>query len=208
MKRVLIIAFLLILVGNVAMAQAHVFVRLDGIWLDDSEYTVSESDDGCRLEWKGRSADFEMGEGVLVFDILSYDIMKVHLTRFDSTAVPPVLEAESLNWYGELFGYMESFTPKLHSFSYAENCEKWPEGTPGVKTTGFVNTDTSPVIDMESAVKRAAAECGISYDISMVQYDSASGMWCVTFMTYMQSGGSISVYLDANGITHRMIYSE
>ena len=61
---------------------------------------------------------------------------------------------------------------------------------------------------MRSAVLRAANECSVAYDISMISYDPKSDMWQVTFMTYMQSGGMQSVYPDSNGITQRIIYSE
>ncbi len=101
-----------------------------------------------------------------------------------------------------------SDTNNATEFSYADELAMFPEGTPGVKKTGFRNTTELPVHNDVEAIGRAKNECTIEWSATEVYYDATKEIWKVTFYTKGVPGGDQSVYLGANGITLMIVYGE
>jgi len=101
-----------------------------------------------------------------------------------------------------------SDTNNATEFSYADELAMFPEGTPGVKKTGFRNTTELPVHNDVEAIGRAMNECTIEWSATEVYYDATKEIWKVTFYTKGVPGGDQSVYLGANGITLMIVYGE
>ena len=101
-----------------------------------------------------------------------------------------------------------SDTNNATEFSYADELAMFPEGTLGVKKTGFRNTTELPVHNDVEAIGRAMNECTIEWSATEVYYDATKEIWKVTFYTKGVPGGDQSVYLGANGITLMIVYGE
>ena len=101
-----------------------------------------------------------------------------------------------------------SDTNNATEFSYADELAMFPEGTPGVKKSGFRNTTELPVHNDVEAIGRAMNECTIEWSATEVYYDATKEIWKVTFYTKGVPGGDQSVYLGANGITLMIVYGE
>ncbi len=99
-------------------------------------------------------------------------------------------------------------TNSATEFSYTDELAMFPEGTPGVKYTGFKNATELPVHNEAEAIERAKNECTIEWNDTKVYYDAAKDIWKVTFYTKGVPGGDQSVYLGANGITFMIVYGE
>lgn len=104
----------------------------------------------------------------------------------------------------------------IRDFSYAEDCEIYVDGEPGVKTSGFVNT-ADVDIDLNNVVEVAKNECTVKWDTVNVYLDTSAGIWKVVFFTgcverdgYIEcvAGGDQSVYLDYDGKTVLIVYGE
>ena len=98
---------------------------------------------------------------------------------------------------------------QLVSFSYAEVTATFKTGDPGVKSEGFVNTESVPMSSRIWDVKtQALNECTIEYDTVTVNYDETSKVWEVTYSTANTLGNCQSVYMDENGVTLLIVYGE
>ena len=95
----------------------------------------------------------------------------------------------------------------IPGFSYAEDCAIYVVGEPGVKTSGFVNTNEKDV-NSDNVTEIAKHECTIEYDSTKVYYDTIARIWKVDFFTKGMDGGCQTVYLDSNGITVLVVYGE
>ena len=120
------------------------------------------------------------------------------------------LTAEEKAFVESLISMLEepSDTNNATEFSYADELAMFPEGTPGVKKTGFRNTTELPVHNDVEAIGRAMNECTIEWSATEVYYDATKEIWKVTFYTKGVPGGDQSVYLGANGITLMIVYGE
>jgi hypothetical protein len=120
------------------------------------------------------------------------------------------LTAEEKAFVESLISMLEepSDTNNATDFSYADELAMFPEGTPGVKKTGFRNTTELPVHNDVEAIGRAMNECTIEWSATEVYYDATKEIWKVTFYTKGVPGGDQSVYLDAIGITLMIVYGE
>jgi len=95
------------------------------------------------------------------------------------------------------------------SFSYAEVTATFKTGDPGVKSEGFVNTESVPTSSRIWDVKtQALNECTIEYDTVTVNYDETAKVWEVTYSTANTLGNCQSVYMDENGVTLLIVYGE
>ena len=93
-------------------------------------------------------------------------------------------------------------------FSYEAEQAQCRPGDPGVRASGFVNTERSPVEDAETAIQRAGGECTVPHDTVSVWYDPAADMWKVSFSTAGTAGGDQCVYLGSDGVTRLIVYGE
>ena len=93
------------------------------------------------------------------------------------------------------------------SFSY-ENDVAHYEDDLGVKRSGFVNTQSVEVNDVERIVDLAKKECTVEYDTVRVDFDSESKIWRVSFYKENWHGGNQDVYIDQNGVTQLIVYGE
>ena len=112
--------------------------------------------------------------------------------------------------------------PQIHTdvptFSYEEYAETYKGDLPGVKHSGFVNTDKATVLSAEDALERAKKECTISWDSSSVSFDPETNVWMVSFgphinidggtQTVCVAGGDQSVFLSNSGKTLLIVYGE
>ena len=60
---------------------------------------------------------------------------------------------------------------EISAFSYSEDSEIYKDDSPGVKHSGFVNTNESEIASAEDALERAKKECTIDWDTSHVAFD-------------------------------------
>ncbi len=97
---------------------------------------------------------------------------------------------------------------EVSAFSYSEHAEIYKDDSPGVKHSGFVNTNESKIASAEDALERAKKECTIEWDTSHVSFDKELSVWMVSFYTEGMLGGDQCVYLDSNGITLLIVYGE
>ena len=95
----------------------------------------------------------------------------------------------------------------IGSFSYEEDSAYYKDD-PGVKLSGFINTDKTDVIDTEHAVELAKKECTVDYDTISVAFDEDSKMYRVSFYKMDCDGGDQNVYINQEGITKLIIYGE
>ena len=93
------------------------------------------------------------------------------------------------------------------SFSYAEVTDSFKAGDPGVKSEGFVNTESAPITRIWDVKTQALNECTIEHDTVSTAFDEAAQVWEVTFSTGTP-GGCQSVYMDCDGVTLLIVYGE
>lgn len=97
---------------------------------------------------------------------------------------------------------------QMPAFSYEAEQAQYRPGDPGVRASGFVNTEESPVEDAETAIRRAREECTVTYDTVSAWYDPTADMWKVSFSTAGMAGGDQCVYLGSDGVTRLIVYGE
>ena len=110
----------------------------------------------------------------------------------------------------------EPVNQSLASFSYEEDAAIYNDETHEVNPNAFVNTDTSPIENQNTAVERAKNECTIEYNATSEYYDSNADMWRIDFLaivhsedgTVATSGDCQSVYMNSDGITQLIVYGE
>lgn len=96
----------------------------------------------------------------------------------------------------------------IASFDFNAVLREYPKDTPGGRTEGFINTAPSPVTNQDKAIARAKNECTIEYNLIDIGYDSTAKVWAVMFFMEDRCGGGEEVYIDSNGITQLIVYSE
>ena len=94
------------------------------------------------------------------------------------------------------------------SFSYADVTDTFKTGDPGVKSEGFMNTESAPISRIWDVKTQALNECTIEYDTVSVNCDETAKVWEVTYSTANTLGNSQSVYMDENGVTLLIVYGE
>ena len=95
------------------------------------------------------------------------------------------------------------------SFSYDEVTDNFMIDDPGVKSDGFVNTESIPMSSRIWDVKtQALKECTIEFDTVTVNYDESTRVWEVTYSTVNTLGNCQRVYIDENGVTLLIVYGE
>lgn len=97
---------------------------------------------------------------------------------------------------------------KIPPFSFAEESKEYTEDMPGVRTSGFVNTDETEITGKPDAEERAKNECKVEWDTVETFYDSEADIWKVYFSKQDYAGGDESVYLDKNGKTLLIVCGE
>lgn len=99
------------------------------------------------------------------------------------------------------------------SFSYTDVCVEYAYGEPGVKTEGFNNTAVCKIETAQDAIELAKKEVNSSYNFVSVAFDETEKIWAVYFgketsVDVFIVGGDVTVYLDENGITLRVVSGE
>ena len=109
-----------------------------------------------------------------------------------------------------LLYYKNSEQPdeEIPSFTYSKVTEIYREGEPGVKTSGFVNTEEVPIYSAKDAIKQAAKECTVKYDTATCSLDSDADIWKVSFYRMGTLGGGQDVFLGYDGKTVLIVYGE
>ena len=102
---------------------------------------------------------------------------------------------------------MAGITATVPEFSYEEVKNRFGEGTPGVKISGFRNVASTPIRNETDAVERAKTECTVEYDTVRVRYDNAADVWEICFFANHPGGGQ-DVYLNGEGVTQLIVYGE
>lgn len=88
------------------------------------------------------------------------------------------------------------------AFSWAEDQAKYPAGTEGVKTEGFVNTASRSIGDTDTAIAAAQKECTMEFqNTAAVFYDEGAKMWKVELGSSADDTVGQTVYLTEDGIT-------
>ena len=95
----------------------------------------------------------------------------------------------------------------IGSFSYTEDFTRY-KNDPGVKQSGFVNTEKVQVSNASQAIELAKNECTVDYDAIDIAYDASSMIYRVSFFKTDCLGGNQDVYLNQEGITQLIIYGE
>ena len=107
--------------------------------------------------------------------------------------------------------------PDLEKFSYSKEYAEYNDGSPGVQTSGFVNTESTEINNAEQAVELAKKECTVAYNSINVAFDAEEKIYRVNFsigstvvngQTVYTLGGDQSVYIDQNGVTKLIVYGE
>jgi hypothetical protein len=103
-------------------------------------------------------------------------------------------------------------------FSYTETTKDYQSDIPGIKTSGFKNTEKTQIENAKQAILLATNECSIDYNQIQVHYDKEASIWRIFFYKEIKSndnrgynysiGGYQTVYLDSNGITHYVVPGE
>ena len=94
------------------------------------------------------------------------------------------------------------------SFSYAEVTDTFKDGGAGVKSEGFVNTESASISRIWDVKTQAQKECTIEYDTVSVAYDEAAEVWEVTYFTANTLGDCQSVYMNRDGVTLLIVNGE
>lgn len=97
-------------------------------------------------------------------------------------------------------------------FSYEDEKSVYSEDSPGVKQSGFNNTNKKAVLNSDDAIERAKNECTVEWNSTEVCYDASEGIWKVSFFNSspgtISLGGDQSVYLSDDGKTLLVVYGE
>ena len=97
----------------------------------------------------------------------------------------------------------------LEKFSYSKEYAEYNDGSPGVQTSGFVNTESTEINNADQVVELAKKECSGVYNTVTVAFDPDQKIYRVLFSlgdTY--AGGGVSVYINENGITQLVVAYE
>ncbi len=95
----------------------------------------------------------------------------------------------------------------INEFSYKTDCSYY-ENDPGVKLSGFINTEKCELKTAEEAVELAKKECVVEYDTINVAFDATMKIYKVSFSKENFLGGNQDVYIGQDGITLRIVFGE
>lgn len=95
----------------------------------------------------------------------------------------------------------------IGNFSYEDDVTYYKDD-PGVKQSGFVNTEKTEVNNAAQAIELANKECTVDYDTISVAFDANSMMYRVSFCKMNYVGGNQDVYINQEGITQLIVYGE
>ena len=97
----------------------------------------------------------------------------------------------------------------LEKFSYLQESAEYHDGRPGVRSSGFVNTESVEINNTDQVTELAKKECSGVYNTVTVAFDPDQKIYRVLFSlgdTY--AGGGVSVYINENGITQLVVAYE
>lgn len=95
----------------------------------------------------------------------------------------------------------------IENFSYEDDFNYY-NNDPGVKQSGFINTEKTEVNGATQAIELAKKECTVDYDTISVAFDEDKIMYRVSFYKIGWGGGNQDVYINQDGITQLIIYGE
>ena len=104
--------------------------------------------------------------------------------------------------------------PDLEKFSYSKEYAEYNDGSPGVQTSGFVNTESTEINNADQVVELAKKECTVAYNTIRVAFDPEQKVYRVNFSMNEESapfitlGGDLSVYINEKGITQLIVAGE
>ncbi len=99
----------------------------------------------------------------------------------------------------------EKYTVVDFSYKSDYSCYK---DEPGVKESGFVNTEKCELKTAEQAIKLAKKECTVRYNTIDVAFDSDLKIYRVSFYKENQLGGDQNVYISDEGVTLLIVFGE
>lgn len=95
----------------------------------------------------------------------------------------------------------------INEFSYEIDCSYY-ENDPGVKLSGFINTEKCELKTATQAVELAKKECVVEYDTIDVAFDATMKIYKVSFSKENRLGGNQDIYIGQDGITLMIIFGE
>ena len=103
--------------------------------------------------------------------------------------------------------------PEVSDFSWEEDLDRAEHADEYgllLNTDDFDNTDSSPISDSTDAIERAKEEASEWENLTHVSaaYDSDFKVWKVYFWDPNACGGSVTVYINEDGITLLCVGSE
>lgn len=104
--------------------------------------------------------------------------------------------------------------PDLEKFSYSKEYAEYNDGSPGVRTSGFVNTESTEINNADQVVELAKKECRGTYNTIRVAFDPEQNIYRVHFSMNEESapfvtlGEDLSVYINEKGITQLIVAGE
>lgn len=101
----------------------------------------------------------------------------------------------------------------LEKFSYLQESAEYHDGRPGVRSSGFVNTESIEINNTDQVVELAKKECRVAYNTIRVAFDPEQNIYRVHFSMNEESapftlGGDLSVYINEKGITQLIVAGE
>ena len=101
----------------------------------------------------------------------------------------------------------------LEKFSYLQESAEYHDGRPGVRSSGFVNTESIEINNVDQVVELANKECSVMYNTVTVAFDPDQKIYRVYFSPNGESapltlGGDLSVYINEKGITQLIVAGE
>ena len=187
--------------SSISKKQAKELRRIiDGVdeWIDDhSVDRLAYYFDG-HIEFSGNKTLYYF---TYEYNVIYYDHYFAEIPAEDMQVIKDIAIAKGMP--------VDLHLEEPGSFSYAEVTATFKTGDPGVKSEGFVNTESVPMSSRIWDVKtQALNECTIEYDTVTVNYDEPAKVWEVTYSTANTLGNCQSVYMDENGVTLLIVYGE
>lgn len=93
------------------------------------------------------------------------------------------------------------------NYSYEEDLALYKDA-PGLKQSGFVNTEQAEISNLMKVIELANNECTVDYDTISIAFDASSMMYRVCFSKMDWLGAGQSVYINQEGITQIIVYGE
>ncbi len=109
------------------------------------------------------------------------------------------------------YGSLKVYEEDVGTFSYQGDVLRPSDGGLGIRTDGFDNIEISPVETIEDVIKLAKKEISFNdrdFDSINLAYDEETDIYRVTFSKERRLGGWISVYVNRQGQTIRIVGGE